>query len=142
MTVRVERTFLLDAPPDQVWAFISDPGQRANAISVVTDWSVHDGEATWYLELPIPFIKQTIAVETEELERIEGERVRFIGRSSVMNVEGVHEVIPTANGTQLTNRFVVDGRLPGVEGFFERNFDRELDNLQRALETYLEAEEE
>jgi len=28
---------------------------------------------------------------------------------------------------------VVDGRLPGVESFFERNFDAELDNLEDAL---------
>lgn len=137
MTVRVERTFLLDASPDRVWAFISDPDNRARAISVVDDWAIENGEATWFLKLPIPFVNQTIAVQTEEIERIEEERVRFVGRSSVMNVEGEHELIPTENGTKLVNRFVVEGRLPGVETFFERNFDRELDHLHRALEQYL-----
>lgn len=140
MTVRVERTFLLDATPNRVWAFISDPANRAQAISVVTDWSIENGEATWYLELPIPFVNQTFAVRTEEIERVEGERVRFVGRSSVMNVEGEHELLPTDEGTKLVNRFIVDGRLPGVETFFERNFDRELDNLHRALEQYLQTD--
>jgi len=35
MTVRVSRTFEFDAPAEDVWAFISDAEQRAEAISVV-----------------------------------------------------------------------------------------------------------
>lgn len=141
MTVRVERTFELDAPPAAVWDFIADPDNRASAISVVADWSTENGETTWYLELPIPFVDQTFAVRTTETDRVEGERVEFVGRSAVMNVEGVHELTPSNGGTTLVNRFAVDGRLPGVERFFERNFDRELDNLRTALDQYLAREE-
>ncbi|MFC7155318.1 CoxG family protein [Halomarina halobia] len=134
MTVRVERTFELDAAPDDVWAFISDPEKRARPISVVTDFET-TGERTarWHVELPIPLVKRTIAVDTRETTVEPPRYVRFVGRSKVMRVVGEHELEPTEGGTRLTNRFVVDGRLPGVERFFKRNLDAELDNLEAAI---------
>jgi carbon monoxide dehydrogenase subunit G len=50
-----------------------------------------------------------------------------------MDVVGEHRLEPNGEGTELTNRFVVDGRFPGVEHFFERNMDGEFDNLERAI---------
>ena len=142
MTVRVERTMTVAAPPERVWAFIADPDQRARPISVVKDWEVHDdGRATWHISLPIPIVDKTIAVETEDVERREPEYVRFVGRSKVMRVQGEQELEPTDDGgTQVTNRFVVDGKLPGVERFFKRNLDGELQNLERALNDYLDTD--
>jgi len=134
MTVRVERSFEIPVDRQQVWEFMADPGRRAAAISVVTEYTVHDdGSATWRLKLPIPVIDRTIAVETEDEERREPEYVRFVGRSKVMNVVGEHELTETEEGTRVTNRFVVDGSLPGVERFFKRNLDGELQNLEVAL---------
>jgi carbon monoxide dehydrogenase subunit G len=67
MTVRVERSFELPVGPEQVWEFISDPAKRAGAISVVSDYTDHgDGTATWQVDLPIPVVDRTIAVETED----------------------------------------------------------------------------
>jgi carbon monoxide dehydrogenase subunit G len=133
MTVRVERTFSFDVPPERIWAFIADPGKRAEAISVADSWE-HDGEETvWNIRLPIPLVSRTVAVRTRDVERVENERVRFTGRSSVMTVEGTHEIERVDGTTRLSNRFVVDGKLPGVERFFEHNLDAELDNLERAL---------
>ncbi|MFC7142798.1 CoxG family protein [Halosimplex aquaticum] len=141
MTVRVERSFELPVDRDRVWEFIADPGKRASAISVVKDYTVHDdGSATWNIRLPIPVIDRTIAIETEDEERRAPEYVRFVGRSKVMNVVGEHELTETETGTKLTNRFVVDGSLPGVERFFKRNLDDELDNLEAALVEDLEVE--
>lgn len=138
MTVRVERTFELAASPERVWEFIADPGKRASAISVVDDWE-HDGEETiWHLDLPIPLIRKAFSVRTHDVVREEPERVEFVGRSNVMQVRGWHVLEAANGGTRLTNRFVVDGRVPGVEPFFERNLDRELDNLRTALEQALE----
>jgi len=139
MTVRVERTMTVAATPERVWEFIGDPDQRARPISVVKDWAVHDdGRATWHISLPIPIVDTTIAVETEDVERREPEYVRFLGRSKVMRVQGEQELEPTDDGgTRVTNRFVVDGKLPGVERFFKRNLDGELQNLERALNDYL-----
>jgi len=137
MTVRVERTLTFDAPAEQVWEFIADPAKRAGAISVVESYEITDGEtsgAVWHVSLPIPGIGATVAIETEETERDPPNRVEFVGRSKALRVTGTHTIESGEDGTTtLHNEFVVDGRLPGVEGFFERNFEKELDNLEAAL---------
>ena len=140
MTARVERSFEVDGSVEEVWAYISDPGNRADAISVVERWETEGEETVWHLELPIPLVGGTVAVRTRDVEREPPERVKFTGRSSVMQVTGEHRLEATEGGTRVVNSFAVDGRLPGVEGFFKRNLDGELDNLQRALEAYLEAD--
>jgi len=139
MTVRVERVVLVPAPRDDVWAFIDDPEKRARPISVVSDFELAaDGHAVWYLKLPIPLVDRTIRVDTEETERTPPEYVEFVGRSRVMRVVGEHELEAVENGTRLTNRFVVDGTVPGVERFFKRNMEREFDNLENAIYRDLE----
>ena len=141
MTIRVQREIVVQAPPERVWEFIADPDRRAAPLSVVEDWTVHeDGSATWHVALPIPVIDRTITVETRDVERRPEEYVKFTGKSRVMRVSGEHELEPVDGGTRLTNTFVVDGRLPGVERFFKRNLDRELSNLEAALREELEAE--
>lgn len=134
MTVRVSRTFEFDAPGDEIWNFIADPAKRAGAISVVNSWEVHDERsATWQVSLPIPVINSTVSVETEEIIQDPPTRVKFVGKSRALRVTGEHRIDETDSGSQLHNEFVVDGRLPGVESFFKRNLDRELDNLEQAL---------
>jgi carbon monoxide dehydrogenase subunit G len=136
MTVRVERTFEFDVSPDRVWEFIADPEKRARSISVVTDFELKDAdgqEAIWHVDLPIPLLDASAKVRTEDVEREPPKYVKFVGRSKVMRVTGEHEIQPAENGSRLVNTFVVDGRLPGVERFFERNLDNELDNLEAAL---------
>ena len=140
MTVRVDRSFELPASPERVWEFIVDPENRAKAISVVQDYTVDDAEGrrtTWHVELPIPLVRQTVAVETEDVVRRPPEYVKFTGKSKGLTVTGEHEVVETDSGTRLENHFVVDGKLPGVEKFFKRNLDDELENLRRALEEHL-----
>ncbi|WP_227134886.1 SRPBCC family protein [Halorubellus salinus] len=137
MTVTVERTFAFEAPAADVWAFISDPAKRAGAISVVESYDVdpdsNGTRGTWHVSLPIPVISRTAAVETRDVERRDGEYVKFVGRSKVMRVVGEHEVVPTEDGCELVNRFRVEGKLPGVERYFKKNLDGELDNLEAAL---------
>lgn len=141
MTVRVERRFELSAPCEEVWAFISDPEQRARAISVVEDYEITDSEgrsATWYIDVPIPLARRAARVETEDVEREPPRFVKFVGRSKVMRVTGEHRLEETEGGCRLTNEFVVDGKLPGVERFFKKNLDEELKNLERSLRDYLD----
>jgi len=140
MTVRVERVFELPAPPADVWAFIADPELRARPISVLEEYeTTGDRTAVWHLELPVPRIDRTIAVETEDVTLEEPRFVKFVGRSRAMNVQGEHSLEPTDDGgTRLTNRFVVDGRLPGVETYFKRKLDGELENLEAALREHLD----
>ena len=135
MTVRVSRTFEFDVPGERVWEFISDPANRARAISVVSDFETgpSDREMTWHIRLPIPFVNQTIPVETEDIEREPPRHVKFVGRSRVMRVTGEHTIETVDGGSRLVNEFVVDGAVPGVESFFKRHLDGELDNLERAL---------
>jgi carbon monoxide dehydrogenase subunit G len=143
VTVQVEHAVELSAPPEDVWAFIADPEKRARSISVVDRYEVQDDDgrrATWYISLPIPVVGGTVAVETEDREREEPRFVRFVGRSKIMQVVGEHELEPTDVGTRLSNRFVVDGRVPGVETFFKRNLEPELRNLMTALGEELDAE--
>lgn len=138
MTVRVSRTFAFDAEPEAVWAFIADPEQRASAISVVEDYEVReDGTATWHVALPVPVLDSTVAVETEEVERDPPRCVEFVGRSRAVTVRGTHTVEPTETGCRLVNEFVLEGKLPGVERFFRRNLDAELDNLEQRLREHL-----
>jgi len=134
MTVRVERVVVVPAPREDVWAFIDDPEKRARPISVVADFELaNDGHAVWYLSLPIPLVNRTIRVDTEEKRRVPPEYVEFVGRSKVMRVVGEHSLEAVENGTRLTNRFVVEGKVPGVERFFKRNMEREFDNLENAI---------
>jgi carbon monoxide dehydrogenase subunit G len=134
MTVRVERALELSTPPADVWAFISDPEKRASAISVVDSYEREGDVTTWHVRLPIPVVRSTISVETRDVERDPPRHVKFVGKSSVFHVTGEHDIEATETGCRLLNRFVVEGRMPGVETFFKRNLDDELDNLQRALE--------
>lgn len=141
MTVRVQRRFELPATCEEVWEFISDPERRARAISVVSDYEVTDEagrEAIWHIDLPIPVIRQAARVETRDTERDPPTYVEFVGRSKVMRVTGQHTLEETDDGCRLTNEFVVDGKLPGVERFFKKNLDTELENLESAIRDYLD----
>lgn len=139
MTVRVERVFELAAPPAAVWAFIADPEKRARPISVLEGFeTTGDRTAIWHVRLPIPRLNRTISVETEDVTLEEPRHVEFVGRSKAMNVQGEHILEETDGGTRLINRFVVDGRIPGVETYFKRKLDGELANLEAAIREELD----
>jgi carbon monoxide dehydrogenase subunit G len=134
MAARIERVFEIAAPPEEVWAVIADPEKRARPISVVDTFeTTGDRTAVWHVSLPIPGLNRTIRVETEDVEIDAPTYVRFVGRSKAMNVQGEHTLEATDGGTRITNRFSVDGRLPGVERYFKRKLDDELANLEAAI---------
>ncbi len=129
MTTDVERSFEVDATVEEVWALLSDPALRAQGIRVVDRFET-DGDVTvWRLKLPIRALPGTIAVRTRDVERDPPRYVRFEGTSRVMDVSGEHELTPTERGCRVRNRFVVDGKFPGVETFFSANIDDEIDHL-------------
>ena len=134
MTVRVERVFELPVPPEDVWSFIADPEQRARPISVVEEFEVTgDRTAIWHVSLPIPYVDATVTVETEDVRVDDPRFVEFVGKSRAMRGVVEHEITETADGSRLTNRFTVEGRVPGVEKYFSNNLDDELDNLEDAI---------
>lgn len=137
MTVRVERTFDVDVEPDAIWEFLSDPVARARAISVVDSFDRRGDRTIWHIALPIPLLRTTIDVTTRDVDRDEPTHVAFEGRSSAFDVTGEHTITETADGSRVENVFVVDGHAPGVERFFRRNFESEIENLERALKRWL-----
>jgi carbon monoxide dehydrogenase subunit G len=130
----------VEAPIEKVWELIADPTKRAEAISVVESYSDEGEEFIWNLELPIPVINGTVEVRTQDIRRNPPEYVKFVGRSKVMEVTGEHILEPTDTGCRVTNRFVVNGKVPGVEKFFQRRIDAEIDNLFTMLKDELEVE--
>jgi hypothetical protein len=54
-----------------------------------------------------------------------------------MEVRGEHTLETTETGTQVTNRFTVDGRLPGVERYFKQKLDDELASLKVSIKSEL-----
>ena len=135
MVVEVERVVEVDAGIDAVWDVLADPARRARAISVVDSYRVEGQEFVWQVSLPIPVIDRTIGVRTRDEVREEPTFVRFTGDSKAFGVEGEHELTELADGgTQVRSLFAVDGKLPGVETYFERNIDGELSNLVDSIE--------
>ena len=139
MTTTVERTYHVDAPIEDVWALISDPLLRADAISVVESFSTEGEETIWRLRLPLPLVRGTIPVRTRDVERDPPRYVRFVGQSKIMTVTGEHALTPTDEGCEVRNTFVVDGRFPGVETFFEYNIDDEIDRVIESVADRLAA---
>ena len=133
MTTTVERTYVVDAPREDLWELIADARLRAEAISVVETYRVEGDETVWELAMPIRAIPGTVSVRTHDVERDPPRYVRFVGRSRIMDVEGEHELIASDEGCRIRNRFVVRGRFPGVETFFERNVDDEIENLVKTV---------
>lgn len=129
MTTTVERTYEVDAALEEVWEFIADPRLRAEAISVVNEFHTDGEEMIWKLALPVPGLPGTVSVRTRDVERDPPRHVRFIGQSRIMEVEGEHTLSAIDDGCRIYNRFDVTGRLPGVERFFKKNVDDEIDNL-------------
>jgi carbon monoxide dehydrogenase subunit G len=147
MTVEVERAFDVDAPIETVWELLSDDETRAQTISVVESYDLRghgDHQAViWQLSLPIPLVSSTISVRTRDVERDAPSYVKFIGQSKVMTVTGEHELTETDDGgCHVVNRFIVDGKVPGVEKFFKRNIDGEIDNFQRVIRDHIRDIEE
>lgn len=143
MVVRVERVVDVAAPRETVWDFIADPERRARPISVVERFEHRDdGHHVWHVSLPIPLVDRTIAIETEENARDPPSYVEFVGTSKVLRVVGEHTLVENDGITTLTNRFTVDGKVPGVERFFKRQMDAEFDNLERALQEFLASQDD
>lgn len=137
MTTEVERVYEIDAPVNAVWEFIADDELRAEAISFVDHYEVDGDTVIWKLGLPIPALPGSVRVRTRDVERREPTYVKFVGTSRIMDVEGEHELTATEGGCRVRNRFVVTGHLPGVEGFFKRNIDSEIDRLIRTVADHL-----
>jgi carbon monoxide dehydrogenase subunit G len=135
MTVEVERSFDVETSQGEVWDLLANDENRARAIDVVARFEDDGDETIWYVKLPGPLSSRTMAVRTWDLERDPPGYVKFVGRSKAMDVTGEHELTERETGCRVRNRFVVDGKIPGVERFFRRNIDDEIDNIMSLVPT-------
>lgn len=134
MTAEVERAAVVDVSVETVWDLLADPEQRAAAIGIVDSHELLGESAAgdaiqWNVEIPIPMLEETIAVRTEETVKEPPHYVEYTGDSSVFSMTGVHELEEHEAGALVRNRFTVEGSLPGVESYFQRAIDEEIDNL-------------
>jgi Uncharacterized conserved protein len=135
MTVEVERLFDVETSQEAVWDLLAGDENRARAIDVVDRFEDDGDETIWYVKLPGPLSSRTMAVRTWDLQRDPPRFVKFVGRSKAMDVTGEHELTERETGCRVRNRFVVDGKIPGVERFFRRNIDDEIDNIMSLVPT-------
>ena len=135
MTVEVERSFDVETSQGEVWDLLASNENRAGAIDVVARFEDDGDETIWYVTLPGPLSSRTMAVRTWDIERDPPRYVKFVGRSKAMDVTGEHELTEQETGCRVRNRFVVDGKIPGVERFFRRNIDDEIDNIMSLVPT-------
>jgi carbon monoxide dehydrogenase subunit G len=133
MTVDVERSYAVDTDCSEVWELLTNERNRAEAISVVDSFERDGDETIWQVKLPGPLSSRTMAVRTWDIETDPPRFVEFVGRSKVMDVTGEHELSDTEEGCHVRSRFVVDGKLPGVERFFRRNIDDEIRNIMETV---------
>jgi len=134
VVVRVERSVEVAAPPREVWEFLADPKNRAEAVSVVERAEVHGPETvTWFVEIPVPYLDRTMEIRTEDRVRDPPNRAEWVGRATGIYVEGEHVVTGDDDTTTVENWFAVESSIPGVEGYFERNLEAEMENLRAAL---------
>ena len=135
MTVDIERSYLVDAPVSTVWELLSSERNRAEAIEVVERFERNGDETIWYVRLPGPLRSRTMAVRTWVVKHDAPRFVKFVGKAKVMDVSGEHELTETDDGCLVRSRFIVDGKLPGVERFFRRNIDDEIENIMGTVGT-------
>jgi carbon monoxide dehydrogenase subunit G len=135
MTVEVERSFDVETPREEVWELLSSDENRARAIEVVDRFERDGDETIWHVSLPGPLSSRTMAVRTWDIQRDAPRYVEFVGRAKAMDVTGEHELTERGTGCRVRNRFVVDGKLPGVERFFRRNIDGEIENIMSLVPT-------
>lgn len=136
--MEVERTAELGAAPHEVWELISDPAERAGAISFVKDYEVRNDEATWHVELPIPLLRPRIDLETRDVEKDPLRYVKLIGRSRLLELTGEHWLEPIEGGTRLTVRVRAEAGAPLVEKFMRKKLEDEVDDLLDTLRRRLD----
>jgi uncharacterized protein len=110
-----ERTveFLVAAPVERVWSFLSDLRQVGRCVPGVEDIRVRDEtHAEWDLTVKIGPLSQTITLTTETLEQVPLRRGRFRGHAEGLDIEGTIELEPVEGGTRVAYRMAVNARGP------------------------------
>src|SRR3990170_1730250 len=105
--------FDVRAPPDRVWAFLSDMRQVGTCVPGVQAVDiVDDRHARWTLKVKFGPLSQEIRVETETLEMVPLSRAQFRGRSDNMDMTGTIELAPKGEHTGVRYTMLVQAKGP------------------------------
>ncbi len=105
--------FEVKAPPEQVWAFLSDMRKIGGCVPGVESVEILDEtHARWNLKVKIGPLSQTFVVITETLEQVPLSRGRFRGTAENMEIEGTVELSPQGNTTRVQYTMSVHAKGP------------------------------
>jgi carbon monoxide dehydrogenase subunit G len=137
-----ERRFA--APPERVFALLTDPDLVASAIPAVRGHSVIDADH-WHAKVkpPLPFAP-SITIRFEVLDRRPPEHAALHAHGGGADVTSTFDLSADGEGTLMHWRTEIklSGLLsrfagPGLEAVAERQAARTLDAVERALRTQL-----
>lgn len=128
-TVSGERRFA--APPDRVFALLTDPAVIAGAMPAIRGHKVLDADH-WEAKVkpPIPFAP-SLTIRFEVIERREPTHAGLHAHGGGINVTSRFDLAEDGGGTLM--RWETTLSLPGVEGVARSQAERTLDAVERAL---------
>jgi len=137
-TVQGERTFA--APPDRVFALLTDPGILASAMPGVRGHTVVDANH-WHAKVKPPFpLAPSVTIRFEVVDRREPEHAQLRGHGGGADVRSTFDLAAVAEGTHM--RWHTEISLSGILGRFagpglapiaQRQAARMLDAVERSL---------
>jgi carbon monoxide dehydrogenase subunit G len=105
--------FLVAAPVERVWSFLSDLRQVGRCVPGVESIRVLDRtHAEWDLAVKIGPLTQTITMTTETVEQVPLQRGRFHGQAENIDMTGTIELAPAEGGTRVAYRMAVNAKGP------------------------------
>lgn len=134
--------FEVAAPPERVWAFLSDLRQIGQCVPGVDRVEVlDDRRARWDLRIKIGPLSQTMQITTETVEQIPFRHGTFRGEADMLDLMGTIDLEPSGGGTKVvyTMRVAAKGPLSRIMDNFIRSrlkaqTDEFASNVKRALE--------
>ena len=137
-TIEGQRRFA--APPERVFALLTDPDVAASAIPAVRSHSVIDADH-WHAKVkpPLPFAP-SITIRFEVLDRRPPEHAALHAHGGGADVTSTFDLAAEGDGTLMHWRTEISlsGLLsrfagPGLDAVAERQANRTLDAVERAL---------
>jgi uncharacterized protein len=110
-----ERTvsFEVGAPPERVWAFLSDMREVGRCVPGVEQVELlDDRRARWSLRVKVGPMAQTIQITTETLEQVPLRHGKFRGEADMLEIIGTIDLTPAGHGTKVVYTMTVAPKGP------------------------------
>jgi carbon monoxide dehydrogenase subunit G len=135
--------FLVAAPVERVWSFLSDLHEVGRCVPGVENIRVLDEtHAQWDLAVKIGPLSQTITMMTETLEQVPLRRGRFRGQSQNIDMSGTIDLSPAESGTRVVYRLTVKAKGPlarVMDNFIRTRLKSETEAFAARVKQALEA---